>query len=205
MTPDPAESEVCGNQGPRQGPHHLCLGVPAAFTPHTQTCAGLSISGSLATACEASETPGKPGPPFPEHRPHSGVHAGGTRLTSQKVEGRAMGPPRGLHSPHPDDAPGGQSNRPAGIWVAGAPGPHRPVSGTREPGGGGGGRPGLGARPVRWSGRTHTGGHGPPHVHSTQHGRELRSGRLSRRGACICSVPKCSRRYSGSSRPALGA
>ena len=73
-----------------------------------------------------------------------------------------MGPPRGLHSPHPDDTPGGQSNRPAGIWVAGAPSLHRPVSGTREPGGGGGGRPGLGAHPVRWRGCTHTGGPGLP-------------------------------------------
>lgn len=73
-----------------------------------------------------------------------------------------MGPPRGLHSPHPDNTPGGQSNRPAGIWVAGAPSLHRPVSGTREPGGGGGGRPGLGARPVRWRGCTHTGGPGLP-------------------------------------------
>lgn len=67
------------------------------------------------------DTPGRPAP-VPRYPAAQGHPRRGGPGDLPEVEGRAMCPPRGLHSPHRDDTPGGQSNRPAGIWVAGAPG-----------------------------------------------------------------------------------
>ena len=92
-------------------PHHLCLGVSDPSPHPTRMGARSSISGHTRKA--------SPRPPIPGR---TGASTPGGPGNLPEVEGRAMCPPRGLHSPHPDDTPGGQSNRPAGIWVAGAPG-----------------------------------------------------------------------------------
>lgn len=80
-----------------------------------------------------------------------------------------MHPPFGLHSPHSDNTPEGKATgQPASGW----PVPQvflQPLSGTREPGGGDGGRMGLDVPPVRWSWAAHTRAvTSSPHVRSTQ-------------------------------------
>lgn len=206
MTPDPAESEVWGNQGQRQGPPPSVFRVPCSLhTPQTdvrrfvhlrkpgnrpvrpQRHQGSQAPRSPNTGRTGASTPGGPGRPPRRWREGRWVlPVGYTRLAlTTPLEGKATG-------------------QLASGWRA----PQaflRPVSGTREPGGGDGGRPGLGARapcPREW---LHTQAvTACPHVRSTEHGRELRCGHLSQRRAFICSVPKRSRSFSGSSCPALG-
>lgn len=150
----------CGRPSGSSGaPHHLCLGVPGPSSHPKQTGAGWSISGSLATGLCGLRTHQEGQPAVPRYLATQGIRTRGTRQTSQKVEGRAMRPPCGLHSPHSDNTPEGKATgQPASGWRV----PQvflQPVSGTREPGGGDGGRTGLGARascPVEL-GCTHSG------------------------------------------------